>query len=305
MAIHLRQITDWEYQLRQDRKSKYTIRSYTAAARKAVSLLQDAGIRPTPSRLTEDQIRLVMPQLGTMEYRCGFRSFLEYCKNPNARAVPLGKRQHPKGNADWLDIDRDQDLEVWDAARNGTLQERLLVHLELHLGLRRSSVQRLVIPYYLGKYLMVLGKGTNGGKYRTIPVHPFSAGLMAELMEYRADAKITAPEVMAYRVQGRQVTPSDTTLDRILRSVSARVGIDFSHHTLRRTCGRGIYLQQLEAGRGNLPAIQKFLGHESLDMTIHYLGIQMFDMEDMMRVSSGRQLNHQAARKCILVKPLA
>lgn len=303
-AIHLRQIADWEYQLRQEKKSKYTIRSYTAAARKAVTLLQERDIRPTPSRLTEQQIKDIMPLLKTMEYKSGFKSFLTYCQNPHIRRISLGPKSKPQGYADWLDIDADQDLAVWDAARNGSLQERLLVHLELHLGLRRSSAQRLIMPYYLGRHLIVLGKGVQGGKFRTIPTHPLTADIMKELRDYRTDADITAEQVMAYRSRGSVVVPSDTTLDRMIKNVSKSAGIPFSHHTLRRTCGRAIFMEQMDAGRVNLPAIQMFLGHESLEMTIHYLGIQMFDMEDMMKVSSGRVVNHLAAQKCTLVETL-
>jgi len=98
--------------------------------------------------------------------------------------------------------------------------------------------------------------------------------------------------------QNKITVQRDTTLDRWIDVASAKAGFKFKHHTLRRTCGRSIYLQQLEARQVNLPAIQKFLGHESMETTIHYLGIGMVDMESMMATAAARRVKRLPTLNC-------
>ncbi len=56
--------------------------------------------------------------------------------------------------------------------------ERIVVHLELHIGLRRIEVLRLRVCDIQMGYFNVLGKGRRGGKWRQ---NPFDAETNAEL----------------------------------------------------------------------------------------------------------------------------
>lgn len=68
-------------------------------------------------------------------------------------------------------------------------------------------------------------------------------------------------------------------LDKVVTlPLSESSGIHFSNHTLRRTFGRTLY-------RAGVPVatIAKILGHESTEVTLRYIGVDMDDMRDAMR----------------------
>jgi len=99
----------------------------------------------------------------------------------------MGPKPKPIGKADWLDLEAEQDHAVWDIALNSDIHTKLLIHFELHLGMRRSGVLRSILPYNLGKHMIVHGKGKHGGKFRTIPTHPFTGAVLKEMADYRQD----------------------------------------------------------------------------------------------------------------------
>lgn len=55
------------------------------------------------------------------------------------------------------------------------------------------------------------------------------------------------------------------------------VGFEFSNHTLRRTFGRAMYRSKVP-----LATIAKILGHESTDVTLTYIGVDLDDMSVAM-----------------------
>ena len=69
-----------------------------------------------------------------------------------------------------------------------------------------------------------------------------------------------------------------TGIDEIMKDLSAQVGIKFSHHTLRRTFGRTMFRSGV-----NVATIAKMMGHESTEMTLRYIGVDLDDMNNAMR----------------------
>jgi integrase len=173
-----------------------------------------------------------------------------------------------------------EDVEVWlapggqainrrwlTAAQLGALysaasgREKVIVALEGFNGLRRVEVLRLhardldlTLP---NPTMRVLGKGRHGGKYRTIPIQPVA---YAELVAWTLNQPATAA-IFPYH---------ERTADHDVRRAAHRaaLGVPVSGHDLRRSFGRIAY----QAGV-SLVDLKYLYGHESVDMTAHYIGL--------------------------------
>ena len=196
------------------------------------------------------------------------RQFLRWARNPVADrkslwSLPSGEPTHRR----WLT--KDQFIRLY---RSSSGPGRLLVGLEGLNGLRRVEVLRLrARDVGLDEgCLRVLGKGRDGGKWRTIPIHPSLIPLLA-----------TA--VRGCEPTARLIPLSKTGADILLTRTAAHAGLGppdarVSHHDLRRTFGRLAH----EAGM-DLIQLKNMYGHASVEMTVHYIGL------DSDRMRSGLQ----------------
>jgi integrase len=186
------------------------------------------------------------------------RQFLRWAENPVAHArgvwrLPSGEPSRRR----WLA--RGQLERLYSAAEG---RGKILVALEGLNGLRRVEVLRLRRKDLLFEEgcLRVLGKGRYGGKWRTIPMH----GLVRDLLrgvEPSGDG------------DQRLFPLSSSGADRILQGAAVQAGfpqagVRVSHHDLRRTFGRLAY----ESGV-DLIQLKNLFGHSSVEMTVHYIGI--------------------------------
>jgi integrase len=152
-------------------------------------------------------------------------------------------------------------------------RERILLALEGFNGLRRVEVLRLRlkdVDFDRGR-LRVLGKGRNGGKWRTLPMFPETARLLRGLGTGADEAE-------------RVVPLSRSGADLVLRRAAERagfldLGVRVSHHDLRRTFGRLAHRAGMD-----LVQLKNLYGHTSLDQTVHYIGLD----EDEMRAGLDR-----------------
>ena len=192
------------------------------------------------------------------------RRFMRWSGNPlaadvGAWSLPTGTPSHRR----WL---TPTDLaELYCSARG---LERVIVSLEGFNGLRRVEVLRLrgKDVDLKSRRLRVLGKGKNGGKWRTIPLFSETEKVL------RRQATRDGPDAPL-------VPLSISGVDLLLRRAAARSGlirrgIYVSHHDLRRTFGRLSH----QAGM-DLVQLKNLYGHSSLDQTVHYIGLD----EDEMR----------------------
>ncbi len=197
------------------------------------------------------------------------RRFLRWAQNPlstkrGAWAVPgevVGRRR-------WLTPE--QLARLYRAAKG---RERILVALEGFNGLRRVEVLRLRLrDIDFGRQrLHVLGKGRNGGKWRTLP-------MFSETVKVLGTLSIGGD-------QNSMVIPlSQSGADVVLRRAAnragfPRLGLPVSHHDLRRTFGRLAHRAGMD-----LIQLKNLYGHSSLDQTVHYIGLD----EDEMRAGLDR-----------------
>jgi len=215
------------------------------------------------AELTAEHLQALRDRVGWEKatvalHFAALRQFARWAGNPVAQSagawrLPSGQPSHRR----WLT--KTQLARLLSAARG---REKVLVALEGLNGLRRIEVLRLRGKDVLLEEacLTVLGKGRNGGKWRKIPMHPVVKGLLRSFVRGRL------PEDRLF-----DLSPSGA--DGLLLRAAGRAWLHggclrVSHHDLRRTFGRIAY------GSGmDLVQLKNLLGHSSVDMTVHYIGL--------------------------------
>lgn len=91
-----------------------------------------------------------------------------------------------------------------------------------------------------------------------------------------------------YERGGRVCAYRKSALDNVVTGLALRLGLSFTHHTLRRTCGR----MMLRAD-GKLEEIAAVLGHSDSKTTMLYLGLDLEDQGALME----KYANYQKAAR--------
>jgi len=197
-----------------------------------------------------------------MIHFAALRQFLRWCGNSVAdrRAVwtlPSGEASHRR----WLT--REQLNRMY---RHSAGASRILIGLEGLNGLRRVEVLRLRFKDILMEEdcLLVNGKGGPGGKWRRIPMHP---SVRRDLAHWRGRHQLDERVIPLSR------SGADLLLTRAAPGAKLPNGIRISHHDLRRSFGRLAY----EAGM-DLVQLKNMLGHASVEMSVHYIGLDSVRM---------------------------
>lgn len=250
--------------------------------------LYSAGFDINPRRIGQSQVDYLEKviykdclQSTKAWYLSIFRQFLEWAKNKQVANIRWPYRGYARTNADWLSDEQAQYVRL-----KGQGIERILVHCELDLGMRRVEVLRLKIDdFRTGRdnNIGVLGKGRHGGKPREIGWHEDTASELESYLKLRdaeiATARLNDPGVevpqnlLIYATSnGRLKAYKRGALDNIVKRLSGRLKIKFSHHTMRRTCGRMMYFAGVR-----IEEIANFLGHSDTRTTLLYLGLKAQD----------------------------
>ena len=186
----------------------------------------------------------------------------------------------------WLE---DDQARLVRAAAHGI--ERMVIHCELDLGMRRIEILLLkVSDFKTGRLntVHIHGKGRNGGKHRIINWHPDTGAILEDYLQgYRAEAiekarrknpyVIVPDSLFTYEWGGKLLPYHKTSMDYILKGLGHRIGLEFSNHDLRRTCGRMMYRSGVR-----IEQIARIFGHSDIRTTIHYLGLDLDDLSDAM-----------------------
>jgi integrase/recombinase XerD len=270
-------------------RSRTTVDGYRWLIRKMSARLEEAGLDPNPKNWDETTV-LWLKKVGLAHLRPGIdrremavlNMYAQHHGNAIIKDMELEWPEDKRTHVDWLTPS--QAMEVLDAAEG---LERIVIHLELEMGLRRVEVIRQKVKNILMGVMHVQGKGKQGGKWRTISFHP---NTIAELNRYmlireaeisKARAKnpnVEVPEgLLIYEMSGELHVYKRSAIDKIVRRVSERVGFKFTNHTLRRTYGRMLWLAGVP-----IETIAEILGHADTKTTILYLGLNMDDQASAM-----------------------
>ena len=225
------------------------------------------------------------------------RQHLKWAGNRQTDLVRWPVRGSSRPNANWL-----EDHEAMILKQQARGIERMIVHCELDLGLRRIEVLRLKVEDFRtgrANSIRVHGKGRHGGKERIIPWGKDTPGELEAYLRIREDliakARSVNPsveipgELLLYERKGCLFAYKKSALENFLVRLSRETGIKFSNHTLRRTFGRMTF----RAG-APIETIATMLGHSDTKTTVLYLGIDQEDMAHAMDLLA----QYQKAVKC-------
>lgn len=283
--------------MRRDRLSPRTVSFYAETIHAVAEILDRNGRPYMPRELSTSDIIFFMDWLASEGYavqtRKGYISTLRrWCMDGGSRIKAWPKPRLPadlRPKVDWLTADQARRLLEHDM----TALQSVVISLELRQGLRHVEVIRLKKSDVDldGHLLTVTGKGPIGGKPRLVPLVTATEDVLKSWMAVRSKwseeglarypKSFEDPEhLIVWRKAGRLSAYSEEGygLDKaVTLPLSKALGFHFSNHTLRRTFGRALY-------RSGVPVatIAKILGHESTEVTLRYIGVDIDDMRTAM-----------------------
>lgn len=273
-------------------KTKY---GYEMGSRHCMDKLREQGMQTLPYLVGQKEINyLVYTAFENLAvrtkrwYLCMFNKFMLFFGNDTMQRMGLSWPHDRRVHVDWLTPEQARKLLEYPM----TLEQQVAIHLELCLGMRRVEVIRLRVQDIHPTYLDVRGKGRHGGKWRTIPFPEGTYDLLQRMIAQR-NAKIREvrkrhPNVqipdnlfLAFNRRKTIIEPlkeKGTGFDAAyIVPVRESIGFHFSNHTLRRTFGRQLWKNRVE-----IEKIAEIMGHESIDQTMKYIGVNMDDMSTAM-----------------------
>lgn len=158
---------------------------------------------------------------------------------------------------------------------DGHYRDSLLIASGCYLGLRISDLLQLRWKDLLPEDFTITEKKT--GKTRTLRVNPSLQRIAASC---RKALGRPAEDSYIFVAEGKDLPVSRQAVDLMLKQAKIKYRVKsakvFSSHTLRKTFGRRVWLQECDKGRGEqaLLLLCDVFGHSSIAITKRYLGIR-------------------------------
>jgi integrase/recombinase XerD len=283
-----KEIEAYLQELRDGDRSDSTIHLYGWSLRTLFQALKDAKLAINPRNVGRQEINYIRKEflLGRSErYKADMVSMLIcFCKwagNQDLAKLKIGFGNIQTKRVRWLTDEQTKTVKL-----NARGVERMILHCELDLGMRRIEMLRLkVSDFSSGRInsISLLGKGRYGGKPRMINWHPDTPGALEEYLELRGkeikkarkknNGAIIPPNLLIYERGGQLHAYKKSAVENYLNALGERAGFHFSNHDLRRTCGRMMF----RAGV-SIEIIARKFGHSDTRTTMRYLGL---DFEDL------------------------
>lgn len=189
--------------------------------------------------------------------------FLRWCGNVNCINIRL-KIRVQRSQVRWLT--HQQVGQLIAGARFPPVNAAIVAMA--YTGMRSMELCQLRWSNITEKNIIVMGKGS---KERSIPLSP----QFWEAMQYYL--KWLGPRREGpFLVNSNRQPYQPKRLQQLVIDHGNRMGIKSSCHDYRRTYG-----QHLHQAKYPIEKIQKIMGHESIDQTIQYLGIEQYDFRDV------------------------
>ena len=251
-------------------KAKRTVYGYLRAVRKLADYHQKS-----PDKLTEQHVREYLLHLivelevasGTQSVVLSGIKFFYRTTFPRKWKV-LDQTKINYGSALPEVITQPQVFQIIDACK--TLRLKTLVWTTYTLGLRIGEAVHLQVGDLDGERMMVHIHRGKGAKDRYLPLpHATRRALRAFWKTHRNPTFLFPAESRKHHDGSQSKTPmSISTVQSAIKQITKELnfGKKVSMHTLRHSFATHL----LEAGV-SLKAIQKFLGHSSLQTTMIYL----------------------------------
>lgn len=268
--------------------SEKSISKYRSVLIGAVQALDFAGLNCYPRLIKREEIlylrqnHFVGNSSSHDRWKLSiFGEWLSWFDNDVLKKMKIPWPQDERISVDWLEPE--------DAIRMKRVAkgiERLMVHLELDLGLRRIDMYRLKMGDIHSGHFSVTGKGRVGGKRRTISWNEETPAIMEEYLFLRSELVgnarkrnpgVVVPDGLLIYQKGRRLGLYQmTAIDGIIVNIAKRAGIEkrVTNHMLRRTCGRLLYLSGVK-----IEEVADILGHSDTRTTLLYIGIRLDDQK--------------------------
>jgi len=208
-----------------------------------------------------------LTESSQLQYLTQLLMFLRWCGNPNLADVKL-RITPSRVNVDWLT--EEQVALAISMATNPAV--RAMIILMSTLGLRREEACRIHVSDMHADWVQVRGKGF---KARKIPISKEVWVMLGFYTTWRNSIRIRAEDQDIFILNKFKRRYSLESIEKLFSKLSRRVGFHFSPHTFRRTYGRLMFFMGCPLVR-----LQRFLGHQSINQTIQYLGIEYMDVTD-------------------------
>jgi integrase len=279
-------------ELEESDRSPRTIENYCWSLKYLFQGLRDAKLTINPRKVGRRELEHLRKEYlaGTESYRAYMvkllRLFLKWAGNKEVASLRIGFRDDGIHKNRWL---TDEEAMTLKMSAQGV--ERMVVHCELDLGMRRIEVMRLRVNDFQAtnstNTVLVHGKGRYGGKYRTISWHPDTPAELEAWLNVRDETirrvrernpGVSVPDNLLLYARGKELHAyNDSGIDAILKGLSERTGVRFSNHDLRRTCGRMMHRSGVRTEE-----IARIFGHSDTRTTLKYLGLDHEDMSEAM-----------------------
>ncbi len=197
--------------------------------------------------------------------------------------VPRKKKiSHPA--ADALDWEEAMSL-IRHLNEDGKYRNAMLISCGCFLGLRISDILQIRWCDLLNRETLVIVEKKTG-KERHLKVNE----KLAEQTRYCHRMLAIEDDtgfIMSGQVYGIHTPMTRQWAAKILKSCKSRYGIRsaevFSTHSLRKTFGRRVYMQECKKGKGDqaLLLLQDVFGHSTAQITKRYLGIRQDEINSV------------------------
>lgn len=291
IRLFLKYLEKYQENMIQRNLSQRYIREFYRSMKTIGESLQEAKLELHPKKIGKEEVAHVLKNLPgvirTQKYYFEFfRMFLEFHGNNVVKEMRITWPKYRRKNVRWLNTEEQNKI-----VSVANLEERILIALELGMGLRRKEVRLLTTKDINLRTMMahVQGKGKMGGKWRTVPIHEsfppiyeeyllYRDGLIREAMLFNHGIIEIPENLILYRRGKRLDYKKNRALDNIHYRVIAKSGVEYSHHALRRSFGRNMWKLGVP-----IETIADIMGHESTQQTKDYLCINVTDMGRAMK----------------------
>ena len=176
---------------------------------------------------------------------------------------PANVKREPLAQAAPKALSEEQQRALLRAAEVSRSRDRAIVTLLLYTALRLHELVDLDVgdvSISARKGLLVVRSG-KGDAYREVPLNRSCRQALEDWLKPRAT--LTTDLALFVGPQGRRLTPR--SVDRVVRGVAARAGLELSAHLLRHTC-----VTNLVRGGSDLVLVAELAGHRRLETTRRY-----------------------------------